>query len=90
MEPTQGSKRCWLTSYGELSMATYEKGQSVKWDWGNGTAEGKVDIVHTDDITKTIKGTDVKREASKDSPAYTIKQDDGSIVLKSHTEIRKA
>lgn len=68
----------------------YSKNDTVKWNWGNGTGTGKVTEVHTSDIEKTIKGSDVKREASKDSPAYTIEQDDGDIVLKSHSELEKA
>lgn len=69
---------------------SFENGDRVEWDWGDGVATGKVTQVHTSDIAKTIKGTEVKRNASDDSPAYTIEQDDGDIVLKSHTEVRKA
>lgn len=67
----------------------FDTGTEVEWDWGNGTATGKIKTVHTADITKTIKGTEVTRHASDTSPAYTIEQQDGDIVLKSHSEIRK-
>ena len=71
-------------------MAGYSKGTKVEWDWGDGTASGTIETVHTTDTTKTIKGTEVKREASEESPAYLIKQADGDEVLKSHSEVRKA
>ncbi len=68
----------------------FTHGTKVEWDWGNGTGEGKIDEKFTDKVTKTIKGTEVTRNASKDDPAYTVKQDDGDIVLKSGGELRKA
>jgi len=68
----------------------YSKGTKVKWDWGNGTATGKIETVYTSDTTRTIKGTEVTRNASDDKPAYYIKQDDGDAVLKSHSEVTKA
>ncbi|WP_421787158.1 DUF2945 domain-containing protein [Hyphobacterium sp.] len=68
----------------------YSQGTEVEWDWGNGTAKGEVSEIHTDDVQKTLQGASVKREASGDSPAYTIVQEDGTHVLKSHSEVRKA
>ena len=71
-------------------MASYSEGTEVQWDWGNGTAKGKIDKVYTRKTTRTIKGTEVTREASDDSPAYLIVQSDGDEVLKSHSEVKKA
>lgn len=68
----------------------YNKGTKVQWSWGNGTAEGKVTESFTDDVTRTIKGSEVTRKASTDSPAYMIEQEDGDRVLKSHSEVKKA
>ncbi len=31
-------------------------GSNVSWNWGKGTAEGKVQEVHREKITKEIKG----------------------------------
>jgi hypothetical protein len=61
----------------------------VKWNWGNGTAEGNIISRSTEDITETIKGNEVTREASEECPAYIIEQDDGDKVLKSHSEVEK-
>ena len=68
----------------------YREGDRVEWDWGDGTGTGKVTQVYTRKITKTIKGTDVTRDASEDDPAYLIEQSDGDEVLKSDSELRKA
>ena len=66
------------------------KNTKVKWSWGSGTATGKVRESFTEDVTRTIKGTEVTRNASTDKPAYIIEQEDGDRVLKSHSEIEKA
>ena len=71
-------------------MSGYSKGTKVEWDWGNGTATGKIAHVYTQKTTMTIKGSEITRDASEDEPAYRIEQEDGDEVLKSHTEIRKA
>ena len=65
------------------------KGTVVKWSWGNGSAEGKVEETYTSKITKTIKGSEVTRNAEKDNKALYIKQDDGNYVLKSENEIER-
>ena len=66
---------------------TFSKNETVKWKWGNGYGEGKVVDIFYNDIEKTIKGEKIKRKASKDKPAYLIKQNDGDEVLKTHSEI---
>ena len=68
----------------------YSKGTMVEWDWGSGTGQGKIAHVYTAKQTLTIKGSDVTRDADADCPAYKIEQDDGDVVLKSHSEVRKA
>ncbi len=68
----------------------YQRGTWVEWDWGNGTAQGKIADSYTDRVSKTIDGNDVTRNADDDNPAYLIEQDDGQRVLKSHSELRKA
>ncbi len=70
-------------------MDRYEKGTRVSWRWGAHTARGRVSRVFEHDVTRTIKGTEVKRHASHGEPAYMIEQEDGARVLKSHSELRK-
>lgn len=69
-------------------MAHIGKGQKVTWTWGAHTAGGKVVDRFTKDVTRTIKGTRVKRHASEDEPAYLLEQKDGGRVLKSESELK--
>ncbi len=66
-----------------------KKGETVHWKWGASEAEGKIVKEHDKPVTKTIRGTKVKRNADKEEPAYEIKQDNGSKVLKSESELKK-
>lgn len=68
----------------------FRKGTKVEWDWGSGTATGKIAEVYRQKTTLTIKGAEITRNATGKDPAYRIVQDDGDEVLKSATEIRKA
>ena len=60
----------------------FQTGNTVTWTWGNGSASGTIKQIYTDKVTKTIKGTEVIRNASNDDPAYLVEQDDGDRVLK--------
>ena len=71
-------------------MATFKTGDAVSWHWGSGTATGTVTESFTEPVTRTIKGTDVTRNATPDEPAYLIEQADGDRVLKSASELSKA
>lgn len=62
-------------------------GDTVEWNWGNGTGTGKVKERFTEKVTRTIEGTEVTRNASEEEPAYLIEQDSGDKVLKSVTEL---
>ena len=66
-----------------------KKGDNVTWKWGKGEAEGKIVKEHDEPVEKTIKGTKVKRNASKNKPAFEIEQENGSKVIKSESEIKK-
>jgi hypothetical protein len=71
-------------------MSGYSEGDKVKWNWSGSTATGKIQKVYTGKITRTIKGSEITRNASEDEPAYYIEQEDGDHVLKSHSELSKA
>lgn len=62
-------------------------GDKVSWNWGSGTGTGKVTERFTEPVTRTIEGSEIKRNASEDEPAYLIEQDDGGRVLKSASEL---
>lgn len=63
------------------------KGSKVSWKWGANTAHGKIVERFTSKVSRTIKGTEVTRDASAKEPAYLIEQEDGDTVLKSRSEL---
>lgn len=65
------------------------EGSPVSWDWGNGTAEGKVTEIHREKVTRKIKGSEITRDGTRDNPAYLIKQEDGTEVLKLRSELNE-
>lgn len=71
-------------------MATYNVGDKVEWNWGNGTGTGKVEKTYDTKITRKLQGSEVTRNGSKDDPALYIEQDDGDGVLKLSSEVKKA
>lgn len=71
-------------------MAEISEGDTVEWDWGNGTGTGKVQSRFPEKTTRTIKGSEVTRNGTKDDPALYIEQDDGDNVLKLASEVRRA
>lgn len=71
-------------------MAGLRKGTRVEWTWGNGTGTGRIVETFTAKVTRTIGGTEVTRNASAEEPAHLVEQEDGSRVLKSASELRRA
>jgi hypothetical protein len=68
----------------------YDEGDKVEWNWGNGTGTGTVAKKYTQKRTLKIDGKEVTRDADDNDPAYRIEQEDGSTVLKSHSELSRA
>ncbi|MBA2761014.1 MAG: DUF2945 domain-containing protein [Segetibacter sp.] len=66
-----------------------KKGEKVSWKWVKSTAKGKIKEEFKKPVTKKIKGTEVKRNASEEEPSYLIEQQNGSEVLKSESELTK-
>ena len=67
----------------------FRRGSTVTWAWGAHKASGKITDRFTEKVTRTIKGTEVTRDASKKEPAYLIEREDGGMVLKSRSELSK-
>ena len=67
-----------------------QKGSTVRWKWGNGSAEGKVKETFSEEVTKTIKGNKVTRKGEQGNKALLIEQKDGDEVLKLESEVEKA
>ena len=68
----------------------HRKGTKVKWNWGNGDADGEIVEVHTEKVTRKISGSEITRNGTSDTPAYVIEQSDGQQVLKLDSEVEKA
>jgi len=68
-------------------MAHLQIGMNVKWRWGAHWAHGRIEQVFTEKTTRTIRGTQVTRNASPEEPAYLITQPRGGVVLKNGNEI---
>lgn len=64
-----------------------KEGSKVRWKWGNGTAEGKVQSTFAEKVTRTIDGSEITRNGEQDNKALYIKQEDGSAVLKLESEV---
>ncbi len=67
----------------------YSVGDNVKWKWGNGWARGEIKERFTQRTTRTLKGTEVVRDATPEDPAYLIVQADGDEILKGSSEINR-
>ncbi|WP_242689039.1 DUF2945 domain-containing protein [Pedobacter sp. SYSU D00535] len=66
-----------------------KKGEKVHWNYGRSQAEGQIDEKYTKPVTKKIKGSEVKRNATEEEPAYLLQQENGKTVLKSESELKK-
>ena len=67
-----------------------QKGSTVKWKWGNGSAQGEVQETYAEEVTKTIKGSKITKKGESGNKALLIKQKDGDQVLKLESEVEKA
>ncbi|MEM9855725.1 MAG: DUF2945 domain-containing protein [Bacteroidota bacterium] len=66
-----------------------KKGTQVKWNWGSGKAEGRVQETYTKKVIKTIDGNKVTRNGESGNKALFIKQEDGAEVLKLESEVER-
>ena len=66
-----------------------KEGDTVEWQWGSGTATGKINSIFEKKTTRTIKGSEITRNGTKADPALYIKQQDGDTVLKLSSEVSK-
>jgi hypothetical protein len=65
----------------------FRAGQKVKWNWGSGEGEGTVAKRFERRVQRTLKGSRIVRNGSRENPAYLIEQDDGDQVLKLGSEL---
>lgn len=68
---------------------SFRKGQKVRWNWSGSEAHGKVAERFERAVQRTLKGSKIKKNGSKDNPAYLIEQADGDKVLKLGSELKE-
>jgi len=66
---------------------SFRKGQAVRWNWGAGSASGKVAERCERRVQRTVKGAKIVRNGSAEDPAYLVEQDDGDRALKLGSEL---
>ncbi|WP_338243288.1 DUF2945 domain-containing protein [Aurantiacibacter hainanensis] len=66
---------------------SFQTGQYVKWDWGNGTARGQIEERFEREVKRTLQGSEITRKGDADNPAYLVKQEDGDQALKLGSEL---
>lgn len=69
---------------------SFRKGMRVKWNWGQGVGRGRVAERYERQVERTIEGALIRRNGSHRDPAYLVKTDNGSEVLKLSSELSRA
>jgi len=69
---------------------SFRQGAPVRWNWGQGTGEGRIAERFERRVSRTIAGKRIVRVGTKDNPAYLIRQEDGGKVLKRGSELSSA
>ena len=52
-------------------MANYTVGDTVKWNWGNGTGTGTVETIYEKKITRTLQSTTSMTNHDHDAPGHS-------------------
>lgn len=67
---------------------SFRVGQAVSWQWSGSAAHGKVTERFDRRVQRTLKGSKIVRNGSKDDPAYLVEQEDGAKALKLGSELK--
>lgn len=68
-------------------MAAFKKSSLVQWKWLGRVIAGVVVEVHEAPVTMEIKGKKIKRNGSKEKPAYLVESEAGNRALKLESEL---
>jgi hypothetical protein len=63
-------------------------GTKVQWIWMGRPVKGTIKNIYLKRVTKELRGHIFKRNGSPERPAYLVKSEAGSEVLKLHSELR--
>jgi hypothetical protein len=65
----------------------FKIGSAVQWKWMGRLITGSVKQIHTEPVSKLIKGKLIKRNATEENPAYFLESNSGNFALKLHSEV---
>lgn len=68
-------------------MKQFKIHDSVCWKWAGGLVHGQVLEIYQAPVEKIIKGSRIKRNASKERPAYLVQSEAGNLALKLVSEL---
>lgn len=68
----------------------FKVADKVQWKWLGRAILGEVKEVHSNSISKEIKGKKIKRNGSEENPAYLVQSEAGNEALKLHSELQQA
>jgi hypothetical protein len=71
------------------AVKAFSVGAKVQWNWMGRPVKGKVLKIYLEPISKVLRGHTFIRNGSPERPAYLVKSEAGSDVLKSHTELSR-
>lgn len=66
----------------------FTKGDKIQWNWMGHAVKGVVKQIYFKPVVKTFRGTEFKRNGTKENPAYLVQSEAGSEVLKLHSELK--
>ncbi len=69
-------------------MKSYKRNEDVQWKWLGRFIEGQVKEVYFEPTVQVIKSKSIKRNGSKENPAYLVQSKAGNIALKLHSELQ--
>jgi Hypervirulence associated proteins TUDOR domain len=72
-----------------MSSASFKVNDKVAWKWLGGIVQGVVKEIYFESVVKVIKGKNIKRNGSKEKPAYLVQSEAGNFALKLQTELFK-
>lgn len=70
--------------------SSFRKGSKVKWNWGQGEGHGRIAERFERTVERTIEGSRIRRNGTREDPAYLVKVEDGGEVLKLRSELSRA
>ena len=69
------------------SVKAFKVGEKIKWKWMGRAVKGVVKQIYLKPVTKVFRGTEFTRNGSPEVPAYLVRSNAGSEILKSHSEL---